>query len=248
MPTPIKLLPGQQLIDLFMQSTPNNHAPVSPGTAANAGRQDLRQRPASMDQDHKSANTSANCGQLTRKRRIIELDDDEPLPIAKEVAPPIERITVHDTENESDANFSVVLRPPQQGPLSDPASAPEPESTPRRSQRNRIPAPVSESRDSSDNDDRDSSADDEDNGVRNVLRYMSPGKKHALEGEAEESVHDSDDSFIDDEPDESDSDAQKLARSTCASLRNRRTWKETEFQCPLCADLRAILKLLLKRK
>lgn len=217
-----------------MQSTPNNHAPVSPGTAANAGRQDRRQRPASIDQDHNSSNTSPNGGQLTRRRRIIESDDDEPVPIAKEVALPIERITVHDTENESDANFAVVLRPQQQGPQSDPASAPA-QSTPRRSQRNRNH--ISESRDSSsDNESRDSSADDEDNGVRNVLRYMSPkDKNHALEGEAEESVHDSDDSFIDDEADESDSDAQQLARSTCASLRNRRTWKETEFQCPLKA-------------
>lgn len=239
MPTPIKLLPGQQLIDLFMQPTPNNHAPVSPGTAANAGRQDRRQRPASIDQDHNSSNTSPNGGQLTRRRRIIESDDDEPIPIAKEVAPSIERIIVHDTENESDANFAVVLRPLQQGPHSDPASAPEPQSNPRRSQRNK--SYISES--------RDSSADDEDNGVRNVIRYMSQkDKKHALEGEAEESVHDSNDSFIDDEPDESDSDAQQLARSTCASLRNRRTWKESEFQCPLCADLRAILKLLMKRK
>jgi hypothetical protein len=67
-------------------------------------------------------------------------------------------------------------------------------------------------------------------------------------GEAEESNHDDDDSFIDDEPDESDSDAQQLARTTCAALRNRRTWKETEFQCPLCADLRTILTMLLKRK
>jgi hypothetical protein len=239
MPTPIKLLPGQQLIDLFMPSTPNSHAPVSPGTAANAGRQDRRQRPASIDQEHNSATTSPNGGQLTRRRRIIESDDDEPIPLAKEVAPPIERITVHDTENESDANFAVVLRPPQQGHQSNPALAPEPESTPRRSQRNR--SHISEN--------RDSSADDADIGVRNVLRYMSPNdEKHALEGEAEESVHESDESFIDDEPDESDSDAQQLAKSTCASLRNRRTWKESEFQCPLCADLRAVLKLLLKRK
>jgi hypothetical protein len=155
---------------------------------------------------------------------------------------------VHDTENESDANFAVVLQPLQKGPQSDPASAPEPQSTPRRSQRNR--SHISESRDSSaDDESRDSMADDEDNGVRNVLRYISPkDKKHALEGEAEESVHDSNDSFIDDEPDESDSDAQQLARLMCASLRNRRTWKESEFQCPLCADLRAILKLLMKRK
>jgi hypothetical protein len=31
-------------------------------------------------------------------------------------------------------------------------------------------------------------------------------------------------------------------------LRNRRNWKETEFQCPLCADLRVVLRHLLRRK
>lgn len=58
-----------------------------------------------------------------------------------------------------------------------------------------------------------------------------------------------DESFIDDEePDESDADARELTKSTIAALRNRRKWKETEFECPLCADIRAILNLLLKRK
>jgi hypothetical protein len=73
-------------------------------------------------------------------------------------------------------------------------------------------------------------------------------QKNKYEGEAEES--DMDESFIDDEeePDESNDEARELTRSTCAALRNRRSWKETEFECPLCADIRAILKLLLKRK
>jgi hypothetical protein len=56
--------------------------------------------------------------------------------------------------------------------------------------------------------------------------------------------------FIDDdeEPDESDADAQEMTRTTCNALRNRRNWKETEFQCPLCADLRIVLRHLLRRK
>jgi transcription elongation factor Elf1 len=31
-------------------------------------------------------------------------------------------------------------------------------------------------------------------------------------------------------------------------LRNRRKWKETEFECPLCADLRVVLRHLLRRR
>lgn len=57
--------------------------------------------------------------------------------------------------------------------------------------------------------------------------------------------------FIDDdeeEPDESDADAQEMTRATMDALRNRRTWKETEFQCPLCADLRVVLQHLLSHK
>jgi hypothetical protein len=57
--------------------------------------------------------------------------------------------------------------------------------------------------------------------------------------------------FIDDdeeEPDESDADAQEMTRATMDALRNRRKWKETEFHCPLCADLRVVLQHLLRHK
>ena len=65
----------------------------------------------------------------------------------------------------------------------------------------------------------------------------------------EEEAAEDDDSFIDnDDPDESESDAQKMTKQTFAALRNRRKWKETEFECPLCADLRVVLRHLLKRK
>jgi transcription elongation factor Elf1 len=52
--------------------------------------------------------------------------------------------------------------------------------------------------------------------------------------------------FIDD--DESDADAQEMTRATMDALRNRRKWKETEFHCPLCADLRVVLQHLLRHK
>ena len=76
--------------------------------------------------------------------------------------------------------------------------------------------------------------------------------RQQYEGEAEESdVNDfinDDDDDDDDEPDESGDDAKDMAKSTFAALRNRRAWKETEFECPVCADLRVILRHLLKRK
>jgi hypothetical protein len=50
-------------------------------------------------------------------------------------------------------------------------------------------------------------------------------QKNKYEGEAEKS--DMDESFIDDE-EESNDEARELTRSTCAALRNRRSWKETE--------------------
>jgi hypothetical protein len=145
MPTPIKPLPGQQLINLFMQTTTICHTPGSPaGTASN---QALRQSPAQIYQNIVTANVSPNtAGHLSRKRRIIDSDDDDaPLPI-KNQAPPIERIIVHDTENESDANFAVILQQsprPQHLPQSDQPVASERASnlTHRRSQRKRQRSP-----------------------------------------------------------------------------------------------------------
>ncbi len=55
--------------------------------------------------------------------------------------------------------------------------------------------------------------------------------------------------FIDDEEaDESDADDERERATTCEALRNRRKWKETEFECPLCADLRVVLRHLLRRR
>ena len=66
--------------------------------------------------------------------------------------------------------------------------------------------------------------------------------KHQYEDEAEED----DDDFIDDSPDESDSEAGRQVRQSCAALRNRRKWSET-VECPLCADLRVVLKHLMNQ-
>jgi hypothetical protein len=70
-------------------------------------------------------------------------------------------------------------------------------------------------------------------------------EKHHYEDEAEES--DMAD-FINDEPDEEDIDAIAMTKTTINALRNRRTWQESEFQCPLCADMRVILRTLLRHK
>jgi hypothetical protein len=39
-----------------------------------------------------------------------------------------------------------------------------------------------------------------------------------------------------------------MARETCAALRSRKQWKESLSGCPLCADLRVVLKHLLNKK
>ena len=77
-------------------------------------------------------------------------------------------------------------------------------------------------------------------------RHKQDEREQTYEDEAEE---DDDADFIDDdEPDESDEEAQGMVIDTIQSLRNRRKWKETEFECPLCADLRVVLNHLLQRK
>jgi hypothetical protein len=54
--------------------------------------------------------------------------------------------------------------------------------------------------------------------------------------------------FINDEPDEEDDNARAMTKNTINALRNRRKWQESEFQCPLCADMRVILRTLLHHK
>ena len=71
-------------------------------------------------------------------------------------------------------------------------------------------------------------------------------EKHQYEDEAEESSMG--DCIDDAEADESDADDEQELATTCEALRNRRKWKETEFECPLCADLRVVLRNLLRRR
>jgi hypothetical protein len=66
-------------------------------------------------------------------------------------------------------------------------------------------------------------------------------EKHELEDEAAES----DINFIDDDPDESDSDAAAMVRRESRALRSRTNWKEHQMSCMLCKDMRAVLRHLL---
>ncbi len=66
-------------------------------------------------------------------------------------------------------------------------------------------------------------------------------EKHELEDEAAES----DNNFIDDDPDESDSDAAAMVQQEARALRNRTNWKENHTACWLCKDMRAVLRHLL---
>jgi hypothetical protein len=66
--------------------------------------------------------------------------------------------------------------------------------------------------------------------------------RHEFEDEAEES----DENFIDDEePDESDSDAADMTHAACNALRNRKTFQDISWGCPLCQDMRVVMRHLL---
>ena len=256
MPSPIKILHGQKLIRDFMQATPRSPASADASHQShNHVREHNIARSTSQDREpgarlaprspaHYASTSPDGSVQLNRRRRIITDDDDEPIPIVPVQTAPVERIYVQDTADESDANFAVILLPAsRQSSASHHATLPphHSNSTPRRSQR--VAAKSQE-------DVRSKTALI--NSIVSVLNICaqdpnSDENKNEYEDEAEES--DMDDDFIDDaEPEESNDEAQALARETCDALRNRRKWKETEFECPLCADLRVVLRHLLKRK
>jgi hypothetical protein len=139
MPSPIKTIPGQQSIRQFMSLRPNSHD--ADGAADDTSNQTLRQRPDMTSQTLITTNTSPNAvNQVIRRRRIHDSDDDD-IPITIVVPNPVERILVHDTADESDSNFGVLLlqTTPQHQPQSDPATPQVPASkpTPRRSHRKR---------------------------------------------------------------------------------------------------------------
>jgi hypothetical protein len=141
MPTPVKQLPGQQLMDKFLQPKPISAKTDEAADAING--QALLSRPAGHDHDDNTANTSPRAvSPLTRRRKIGD-DDDDDAPItttniqpARDVVDaltpttnvhpaPVVRHFVPDSADESDPNFAVILRPETRStPI-----------TPRRSQR-----------------------------------------------------------------------------------------------------------------
>jgi hypothetical protein len=250
MRSPLKIQPVQKLIRNFMKPmspTLRSTATADANPTTHGQDQHLNVTGETGDDQHQSDSNispdeSVPC---RRRRRVITDDDDEPIQTVPVNPTPLERILVTDTADESDANFAVILLPTsRQVPAANHATQPPVYSntTPRRSER--VATKSQEE-------------------VRSkklhicsivsvqILFAQAPHSHHdsniEYEGEAEES--DMDDSFIDDaDPDESDDEAKEMTRETCESMRNRRKWKETEFECPLCADLRVVLKHLLRRE
>jgi len=65
------------------------------------------------DRDDKKENQNATYTPLLRRRRIFDNDDDDDVPMVNRSQPP-DVIVIDDTENESDANFAVILQPQRQ--------------------------------------------------------------------------------------------------------------------------------------
>jgi hypothetical protein len=65
------------------------------------------------DHEDRKENLNQNYTPLLRRRRILDNDDDDDVPMVNRSQPP-EVIDIVDTENESDANFAVILQPQRQ--------------------------------------------------------------------------------------------------------------------------------------
>ena len=63
-----------------------------------------------IDHDDKKENQNANYTPLLRRRRILDNDDDDDVPMVNRSLPH-DVIEIVDTENESDANFAVIMLP-----------------------------------------------------------------------------------------------------------------------------------------
>lgn len=94
--------------------------------------------PHEQDNNNADSNADASSTPLQRRRRIRDDDDDEPM--VNNMPPPTDSrnpVLIPDTENESDANFAVILRPPRE-PLHD-QSAHNPKSRRTLSRRTQSP-------------------------------------------------------------------------------------------------------------
>lgn len=103
-----------------------------------------RQQFAHNDNDDAKENHNSNVVNtpLLRRRRIRDDDDDDDVPMVNNTLPNSSRnpVWIGDTENESDANFAVILQPPRQS--SNAELAPGSKSRHSRSRRTQSPAPA----------------------------------------------------------------------------------------------------------
>lgn len=100
------------------RTTPNTSTP--PRLTQSSGQSNLDgfvrlTRPLMEPNDHddRKENQNANFTPLQRRRRILDNDDDDDVPMVNRSQPP-DVIHIVDTENESDANFAVILQPQHQ--------------------------------------------------------------------------------------------------------------------------------------
>ena len=96
----------------------------------------------SNDQNGSKENQNANITPLLRRRRIRDDDDNDDAPMVNRTLTNsvLNPVVIGDTENESDANFAVVLLPPRRS-SQDPSAE---DSRPRQPQfrRTQSPAPA----------------------------------------------------------------------------------------------------------
>ena len=123
--TGLPQIPGQSNIDRFLRVAKPLIAPKD------------------EDDNNAASNADASYTPLQRRRRICDDDDDEP--VVNNKPPPTDTnnpVLIQDTENESDANFAVILRPPRE-PLHD-QSAHGTKSRRTQSRRTQSPEPADE--------------------------------------------------------------------------------------------------------
>ena len=96
----------------------------------------------SNDQDGNKENQNATNTPLLRRRRIRDDDDDDAAPLVNRTLPTTEMnpVVIADTENESDANFAVILLPQRRS--SDDQSAEDSRPRQPQSRRTQSPAPA----------------------------------------------------------------------------------------------------------
>jgi len=110
MPTPSKATPKT--------ATPRRQPQVPGQSNLDEHLRVSRPQFAPNDNDDAKENHNSNVDKspLLRRRRIRDEDDDDDVPMVNNTLPNsvMNPVMIADTENESDANFAVILQPPRQ--------------------------------------------------------------------------------------------------------------------------------------